>query len=239
MNRIGLSQRISRLREWVSKRGMLSVGAVVGVTAVFLVSGVGVTMAATGTLPSVFLATAEASTDPVRAATPPPTTAPRPGKTAMPDVFDAYDGIDWESVVASGFTGLQISFTPGHVSFIAQALKSSDGSLSVDFMINGQVWATSNSPCSATLVGQTCGSGGGNMLDAEHGFCSVGGDVITVHAYGFGLDETKTVPVPAEYENCPQPPAPEPEPQPSQIEPSQTSETTPTPSAFSPDSYIQ
>lgn len=238
MNRIELSQRVSRVRAWVSKRGIWGIGAVVGVTSVILVSGVGVTMAATGALPELFVPTAEATSVSIPKPVPPSTTAPQPAATAMPDGFDAYNGIDWESVVASGFTGLQISFTPGHVSYIAQTLKDGDGSLSIDFLINGQVWATSNSPCTATLIGQTCGSAGGNMLDPEHGFCAVGGDVITVHAYGFGLDETQTVAVPSEYENCP-PPTPDPEPQPPQSEPSQPSETIPTPAAVSPDSSIQ
>lgn len=203
--------------------------AVVGVTGIVLLSGVGVTMAATGTLPGIGAQVPEPPTAPSASVSPHETSTPVRVKSGgqLPDGFDTYDGIDWALVRASGFTGLQISLTPGHVSFIAQAIKDGDGSLSIEVFLNGQWWGNSNVPCVYTLVGQPCNLAMGDMLDAEHGYCAPGGDVLTIHAFGFGLDETKTVAIPAEFENCPSMIAPEPE---SQPEPTVVPTETPDPS---------
>ena len=154
-----------------------------------------------------------------------------PTNAALPEGLDAFD-LDWSAVQASGFVGVEISVTPGHVSFIAQAVKNGDGVLTVDISINGQMVSTGSVPCAATRVGQFCNSGIGWPLDAEHFFCAPGVDTVTVHAFGFGLDETKSANIPAEMENCPAPqPEPQPQPEPSTPEPSMIPEPQPSSSA--------
>jgi hypothetical protein len=229
MTHFGVDTFFARIRSWVSRRGIWGVLAVVLGTAIVLTSGVGVTMAATGTLPGIVAQGAEPPVTPTAAVSPHATSTPVRVNSGgeLPDGFDTYDGIDWALVRASGFTGLQISFTPGHVSYIAQAIKDGEGSLTVEVFLNGQWWANSKVPCVHTQVGQPCNLAMGDMLDAEHGYCAPGGDVLTIRAFGFGIDETKTVAVPAEFRNCPTIVAPEPD---SQPEPTVAPTETPIPS---------
>ena len=161
---------------------------------------------------------------------------PTTGDGTLPTGLDAFN-LDWETVRASGFVGVEISITPGHVSFIPQTIKNGDGALNVDVWVNGQVVSSGSVPCSATRIGQQCNSAQGWPIDADHFFCAAGGDTVTVHAYGFGLDETKSASIPRDMENCPEPdpePVPEPNPQPSvSDEPDVTDEpvASPTPTA--------
>ena len=213
--------------------------AVVGASGVLVVSGVGVTMAATGSFSApVPTATSASKRESRTPETTPPSAADGSisGDGTLPSGLDAFN-LDWETVRASGFVGVEISITPGHVSFIAQTVKNGDGALNVDVSVNGQVVSTGSVPCSATRIGQLCNSAQGWPLDAEHFFCAAGGDTVTVHAYGFGLDETKSASIPRDMENCPEPepePVPEPDPQPSVTdEPVVSNEPTasPTPNA--------
>jgi hypothetical protein len=71
--------RVTQLSKWTARRGALGVAAVVGVAALILISGVGVTMAATGTLPF-----AEAGDQSPGFATDGPAPTLTPGKTQPP-----------------------------------------------------------------------------------------------------------------------------------------------------------
>ena len=218
-----------------STRGILRLTprliATVVATAVLLVSGVGVTMAATGTLSGAAKNTAAVLQ--ATLGTVSPTPVRESGSVlnggSLPEGLDAFD-LDWSAVQASGFVGVEISVTPGHVSFIAQAVKNGDGVLTVDVSINGQMVSTGSVPCTSTRVGQFCNSGVGWPLDADHFFCAPGGDTVTVHAYGFGIDETKSVSIAPAMENCPSP-QPQPQPDPSTPEPSLIPEPQPSSSA--------
>ncbi len=211
---------------------------VVFASGVLVASGVGVTMAATGSfaVPNPVLTVNSPSAWESRTPTETPpraTDGSTTGDGTLPSDLDAFT-LDWEIVRASGFVGVEISITPGHVSFIAQTVKNGEGALNVDVSVNGQVVSTGSVPCSATRMGQLCNTAQGWPLDADHFFCAAGGDTVTVHAYGFGLDETTSASIPREMENCPKPePEPAPNPQPSvtdePVVPNEpTASTTPT-----------
>jgi len=190
-------------------------------------------MAATGTFSSASQNSANVIPDSLETFSPTPVREDSDAQQggSLPEGLDAFD-LDWSAVQASGFVGVEISVTPGHVSFIAQAVKNGNGVLTVDVSINGQMVSTGSVPCTATRVGQFCNSGVGWPLDADHFFCAPGGDTVTVHAYGFGIDETKSVSIAPEMENCPAPqPEPQPQPEPSTPEPSLIPEPLPSSSA--------
>jgi hypothetical protein len=216
MSSLDSQSLFTRARSWLSRRGLWGALVAVALTVFVIASGVGMTMAATGVLPAMFALDEEPTAVSSPASSPGyfPTPISSNSSSQLEDGFDTYEGIDWESVSASGFTGLQISFSPGRVSYIAQAIKDGEGSLTIEVFLNGNWWANSSVPCSHTRVGQTCGLAGGDLLDAEHGYCAPGGDVLQIRAHGFGIDETKTVAIPRDVQNCPALPEPEPEPEP-------------------------
>jgi hypothetical protein len=212
---------VQHLAKWTRKHGVWGVTAVAGVTALVLFSGVGVTMAATGGLQSIFVAP---TASPTFTATPSPSGNASVALTtgAFPDGLDPnISGLgvggskeQLQKLMASGWIGAKVAFYPGGLSIFHSGVSggvNNPGRICDETKVNGIPGANGCATCSTNPAGGPCpGTSTGALLvyseNAPNDLCRPGGDKYWVHVWGSGIEFTESGTIPPDMvKGCPLP----------------------------------
>lgn len=219
-----------RISNWVRSRGALGTLAVAGIVALFLFSGVGVTMAATGAL---FAAAPEATLTPTPSATAPgetvvptrSTPSASPSNTRTIPTFIGEDPTGLNKEINSGFTGVKLTFSPGHMSVYIVGWTSGEPDAGWRLLSpNGQELNAAGWTCKGDPPGTLCPISDelSVQISPMSDGCRYNYPTLIIKQWGYDMAKSWTFDVPAGYfAACTTPVQPQPvQPQPVQVTPS-------------------